>query len=147
MPKFNLRFSSAFYTSFEKFQAESLAGGILTREMKILVSGSHGLVGKALTRSLTGDGHEVVRLVRRERTLGAPEVEWHPEQGRLDAAQLEGIDAVVHLAGENIAVGRWTTEKKRAIRESRVQGTTLLSDTLARLSKPPLVFLSASAIG
>jgi len=115
--------------------------------MKILVSGSHGLVGKALTRSLTGDGHEVVRLVRRERTVGAPEVEWHPEHGRLDAAQLEDIEAVVHLAGENIASGRWTTEKKRAIRESRVQGTTLLSDALARLSTPPSVFLSASAIG
>jgi len=115
--------------------------------MKILVSGSHGLVGKALTRSLTGDGHEVVRLVRRERTVGAPEVEWHPEHGRLHAAQLEGIEAVVHLAGENIASGRWTTEKKRAIRESRVQGTTLLSDALARLSTPPAVFLSASAIG
>ena len=115
--------------------------------MKILLSGSHGLVGKALTRSLIDDGHEVVRLVRRERTLGAPEVEWHPEQGRLDAAQLEGIDAVVHLAGENIASGRWTSEKKRAIRESRVKGTALLSDALARLSKPPSVFLSASAIG
>lgn len=120
---------------------------MLTREMKILLSGSHGLVGKALTRSLTDDGHEVVRLVRRERTLGAPEVEWHPEQGRLDAAQLEGIDAAVHLAGENIASGRWTSEKKRAIRESRVKGTALLSDALARLSKPPSVFLSASAIG
>jgi uncharacterized protein (TIGR01777 family) len=115
--------------------------------MKILVSGSHGLVGKALTRSLTGDGHDVVRLVRRERTVGAPEVEWHPEHGRLHAAQLEGIEAVVHLAGENIASARWTTEKKRAIRESRVQGTTLLSDALARLSTPPAVFLSASAIG
>src|SRR5262245_32593453 len=115
--------------------------------MKIVVSGSHGLVGKALTRSLTHDGHEVVRLVRRERTHGKPEVEWHPELGRIEAAQLEGIEAVVHLAGENIASGRWTDKKKRAIRESRVQGTALLSDALARLSTPPSVFLSASAIG
>ena len=115
--------------------------------MKILVSGSHGLVGKALIRSLTDDSHEVVRLVRRERIFGDPEVEWHPNQGRIDAQHLEGFDAVVHLAGENIASGRWTSEKKRTIRESRVKGTTLLSESLARLSRPPSVFLSASAIG
>jgi uncharacterized protein (TIGR01777 family) len=116
-------------------------------EMKILLSGSHGLVGKALVRSLTGDGHEVVRLVRGERAAGSSDVEWGPEQGRIDAEQLEGIHAVVHLAGENIASGRWTADKKRAIRESRVKGTALLSDALARLSRPPSVFLSASAIG
>jgi len=115
--------------------------------MKILVSGSHGLVGKALTHSLTDDGHEVVKLVRRERNFGSPEVEWYPDQGRIDAAHLEGIEAVIHLAGDNIAGGRWTTEKKRIIRESRVQGTALLSETLASLSRPPSVFISASAIG
>jgi len=115
--------------------------------MKILVSGSHGLVGKALTHSLTDDGHEVVRLVRRERAIGSPEVEWYPDQGRIDAAHLEGIQAAIHLAGDNIAGGRWTKDKKRTIRESRVQGTSLLSDTLASLSRPPSVFICASAIG
>ena len=115
--------------------------------MKILVSGSHGLVGKALIRSLTDDGHEVVRLVRHERVVGQQEIEWHPNQGRIDAERLEGFDVVVHLAGENIAAGRWTSEKKRAIRESRVKGTALLSEALAQLSQPPGVFLSASAIG
>ena len=115
--------------------------------MKILVSGSHGLVGTALTRSLTDDGHEVVRLVRERRSFGAPEVEWHPNQGVIDAAQLEGIEAVVHLAGESIASGRWTDEKKRAIRDSRVKGTSLLSDAIAGLPQPPAVFVSASAIG
>ena len=115
--------------------------------MKILVSGSHGLVGKALTRSLTDDSHEVLRLVRREHNLGSAEVEWYPDQGRIDAAHLEGIEAVVHLAGDNIAAGRWTTQKKRTIRESRVQGTALLSEALASLSRPPSVFISASAIG
>ncbi len=115
--------------------------------MKILMSGSHGLVGKALSQSLTNDGHEIVRLVRRAPTAGAPEIEWHPNQGRINAEQLEGFDVVVHLAGENIASGRWTEEKKRAIRESRVKGTSLLSESLARLSRPPSVFLSASAIG
>jgi len=115
--------------------------------MKILVSGSHGLVGKALTHSLTEDGHEVVPLVRREHNFGSPEVEWYPDQGLIDAAHLEGIEAVIHLAGDNIASGRWTAQKKRTIRESRVQGTSLLSDTLASLSRPPSVFISASAIG
>lgn len=115
--------------------------------MKILISGSHGLVGKALGNSLVEDGHEVVRLVRKGHTVGELEVEWHPNQGRIDAQRLEGLDAVFHLAGESIASGRWTDEKKRAIRESRTKGTTLLSETLAHLSQPPSVFISASAIG
>jgi uncharacterized protein (TIGR01777 family) len=115
--------------------------------MKILISGSHGLVGKALGNSLVEDGHEVVRLVRKGHTLGQLEVEWHPTHGRIDAQRLEGFDAVFHLAGESIASGRWTDEKKRAIRESRTKGTTLLSETLAQLSQPPSVLISASAIG
>jgi uncharacterized protein (TIGR01777 family) len=100
--------------------------------MKILVSGSHGLVGTALINSLTPDGHEIVRLVR---------------NNPLEATSLEGLDAVVHLAGESIASSRWSDEKKRAIRESRTKGTALLSDALARLSRPPAVLVSASAIG
>jgi uncharacterized protein len=115
--------------------------------MKILVSGSHGLVGSALIKSLTDDGHEVIRLVRHNRNFGALEIEWHPNKGVIDAQLLEGIDGVVHLAGENIAAGRWTDEKKRAILESRVKGTSLLSEALAQLSHPPSVFVSASAIG
>ena len=115
--------------------------------MKILVSGSHGLVGKALSKALTKDGHEIINLVRRDRVYGKPEIEWHPNKGLLDPDQIEGFDAVVHLAGESIASGRWTDEKKRRIRESRVQGTTLLSQALAGLSRPPKRFISASAIG
>ena len=113
----------------------------------MLVSGSHGLVGRALVKSLIDDGHEVVRLVRHDRTLGAFEIEWHPNQGRVDAQQLEGFDAVFHLAGESIASGRWTDEKKRAIRDSRVNGTKLLSEALAQLAQPPDVLVCASAIG
>lgn len=115
--------------------------------MKIIVSGSHGLVGKAVLKSLTDDGHEVFRLVRHEPIFGAPEIWWDPSEGRVDAEHLEGHDVVVHLAGESIASGRWTSEKKRTILESRVKGTLLLSEALARLSRPPSVFLSASAIG
>jgi uncharacterized protein (TIGR01777 family) len=114
--------------------------------MRILVSGSHGLVGKALIGSLTSDGNEIVRLVRGKPSSNG-EVEWHPNEGKIDGASLEGLDVVVHLAGESIASGRWSDEKKRAIQESRVLGTVLLSDALARLSRPPAVFLSASAIG
>ena len=114
--------------------------------MKILISGSHGLVGSALIQSLEAQGHEVFRLVRyapNSRT----EVEWSPDRYSIALARIEGFDAVVSLAGESIASGRWTEEKKRAIRDSRVKGTQLLSETLAQLSRPPAVFISASAIG
>ena len=94
--------------------------------MKILVSGSHGLVGKALVRSLTDDGHEVMRLVRGERAFGSPEVEWHPDQGRIDVEHLEGIHAVVHLAGESIASGRWTDEKKAGDSRKSRQGDNVV---------------------
>ena len=115
--------------------------------MKVLVSGSHGLVGKALVARLIKEGDEVLSLVRRERNYGSPEVEWDPQRGVIDAAHLEGLTAVVHLAGESIADGRWTEEKKRRIRSSRVEGTELISQTLAKLAHPPESFLSASAIG
>ena len=114
---------------------------------KILISGSHGLVGSALINLLTAEQHEVVRLVRDARPAST-EIEWHPEKGLIDKERLEErFDAVVHLAGENIAAGRWTDAKKRAILESRVKGTALLSETLATLRNPPAVFVSASAIG
>jgi uncharacterized protein len=116
-------------------------------QMKVLVSGSHGLVGKALVASLIKDGHEVLYLVRREHQFGSPEIEWHPENGEIDAQHLEGLSAVVHLAGESIAAGRWTDEKKRRIRSSRIAGTQLLANTLINLKHPPQSFLSASAIG
>ena len=115
--------------------------------MKVLVSGSNGLVGSALIARLTKDGHQIVRLVRAQADPGVPVVLWIPGKGVLDAAALEGFDAIVHLAGESIASGRWTMEKKARIRDSRVRRTELLAGTIARLSRPPAVLLCASAIG
>jgi uncharacterized protein len=114
--------------------------------MKILISGSHGLVGSALKKSVTYEGHEAFTLVRRA-PQSESEIEWHPNRGSLTTTPLEEMDAVVHLAGESIAEGRWTEEKKKRIRDSRVDGTTLLSTALASLERPPKTFVCASAIG
>ena len=113
--------------------------------MKILVTGASGLVGSALVPLLAGGGHEVARLGRSTPDTG--DIRWDPDSGVLEAAALEGFDGVVHLAGENIAAGRWNAARKRRIKESRVQGTLLLARTLARLERPPRVLVSASAVG
>jgi len=114
--------------------------------MKILISGSHGLVGTALIKSLEPEGHEIFRLVRHAPNSRS-EIEWSPDRYSIALARLEGFDAVVHLAGESIAEGRWSDEKKKRIRESRVKGTRLLGDALANLANRPKSLISASAIG
>ncbi|QDT37905.1 TIGR01777 family oxidoreductase [Stratiformator vulcanicus] len=114
--------------------------------MRILVSGSSGLVGSNLVSFLTTGGHEVTRLTRKKSGTREPEVEWDVRNQQLSAAELEGMDAVVHLAGEPI-MGRWTEEKKNKIRDSRTKGTTLLCETLASLEQKPKVLICASAIG
>jgi uncharacterized protein (TIGR01777 family) len=113
--------------------------------MNVLISGASGLVGSALIPALVARGDRVVRLVRHPVEPGALEIEWRPGS-RLDPESLEGFEAVIHLAGENI-FGRWTDAKKRAIRESRVGGAQTLSDSIAGCQRAPRVFLSASAIG
>ena len=119
--------------------------------MKVIVTGSTGLIGTALVRTLLADGHEVTRLVRGDaQTFSAPgtsAVRWDPRAGTVEAEKLEGHDAAVHLAGESIAEGRWDEEKKRRIMESRVRGTRLIAETLARLERKPEALVSASAIG
>jgi uncharacterized protein (TIGR01777 family) len=114
--------------------------------MKVLVTGSTGLIGTALIELLRTEGHSPVRL-RRGGRADAGDIFWNPDKGEIDSSSLEGFDAVVHLAGENIASGRWTPERKRSILDSRVKGTSLLAKSLAQLQRPPKVLVSSSAIG
>ncbi|OGR93544.1 MAG: TIGR01777 family protein [Elusimicrobia bacterium RIFCSPLOWO2_01_FULL_59_12] len=111
--------------------------------MKILMSGSTGLVGSALVPYLANKSHSVTRLVRK----GQSGISWNPDAGSIDTAALEGFDAVIHLAGESIASGRWTAAKKQRIRDSRVRGTHQLAEVLTALKLPPRTLLCASAIG
>jgi uncharacterized protein len=113
--------------------------------LKIVISGASGMVGTALTQFLTGGGHEVRPLVR-HRPNGA-EIFWDPDKGKIDPNSLENADVVIHLAGENIGAGRWTAERKKRIKESRVAGTKFLAQTLASLKNPPKVLIGSSAIG
>jgi uncharacterized protein len=115
--------------------------------MKILISGSSGLVGKALSSALRGEGHTVARLVRPGSTPFPDDVSWDPMAATFDAAAMEGTDAVVHLSGASIADGRWTPERKAILRSSRIDTTRVLVDALANLRSKPSVFVCASATG
>jgi len=122
--------------------------------MNVLLSGASGLIGTAATSLLGSQGHRVVRLVRGGGAVapssahaGEAVVRWDPASGAVDAAALEGLDAVVHLAGEDIASGRWTAEKKARIRQSRADGTERLARALAACQQRPAVLACASAVG
>jgi hypothetical protein len=115
------------------------------RARTVAITGASGMIGSALARSLASDGLRILRIGRRP---GAgTDVLWDPAAGRIDAARLEGVDAVVHLAGESIASGRWTRERMQRIRESRTRGTELLARTIGALDRKPEVLVSASAVG
>jgi uncharacterized protein (TIGR01777 family) len=115
--------------------------------MDIVMTGSSGLIGSALRPFLAARTHRVASLVRRRPEPDADEVFWMPEARRIDAAALEGFDAVIHLAGDSIASGRWSPEKKQRILDSRVQSTELLARTLTALQRPPRLMICASAVG
>ncbi|HSH76247.1 MAG TPA: TIGR01777 family oxidoreductase [Longimicrobiales bacterium] len=115
--------------------------------LTVAITGSSGLIGQSLLHFLTTGGHRVVRLLRDSRKLPEGAVYWNPSAGEIDADALSGVDAVVHLAGTSIASGRWTEARKRSIMQSRVQGTELISRTIAGLTGGPRVLVSSSAVG
>ena len=115
--------------------------------MKVAITGSSGLIGTALTKSLLADGHSVVRMLRKTTGSDGTTRHWDPARGELDPHGLEGVDAVVHLAGAGILDKRWTDARKKELLDSRVLSTSLLANTLASMVSPPPTFLSGSAIG
>ncbi len=115
--------------------------------MKVAITGASGMVGTALTHRLRSEGHEVTSYARTTSAGQNGTFLWNPDAGTIDKAGLDGADAVVNLAGENIAAKRWTPEQKDKIRTSRVKGTTLLAKTISGMANKPEVFISASAIG
>jgi uncharacterized protein (TIGR01777 family) len=118
-----------------------------TTLLHVAITGASGFVGSRLCSALGSGQYRVRRLVRRNAWSRGDELCWFSERGHVDASAFEGLDAVVHLAGENISSGRWTSRRKASIRSSRVQGTRLLSDALASQASPPRVLVTASAIG
>lgn len=126
---------------------ERLHPYVSQKPLRIAMTGASGLVGKALNQFLSGGGHEVVPMVRRRPKEGERAIYWDPRKSEIDKASLEGMDVLIHLAGENIGAGRWNQDRKAAIRESRVNGTRFLAETLTTLKARPKTLLSASAIG
>ncbi len=114
--------------------------------MKVLITGASGLLGKALQKSFAEKGYEML-LASRQEPKDEQHIQWDIENGFAEPERLEGIDAVVHLAGENVAGFRWNDEKKKAIRDSRVLGTRSVVEAISKLNKKPKVLVAASAIG
>src|SRR5438445_8489064 len=114
--------------------------------MRVLITGASGLIGQALQKSFAEKGYEML-LASRKEPLDEQHIQWDVETGFADLERLEGIDVVVHLAGENLSGLRWTEDKKKAIRESRVLGTRNVVDAISKLKNKPKVFIAASAIG
>ena len=115
--------------------------------LRVAITGASGFVGSALRHFLTTGGHEVLPIVRRRPDRERGEIHWDPMERKVEGRRLEGVDALVHLAGENLSRGRWNPARKRAIWKSRVVGTRVLADALNNLRDPPRVFVSSSAIG
>ncbi|MGD6751533.1 TIGR01777 family oxidoreductase [Streptomyces sp. BH105] len=113
---------------------------------RFAVAGASGLIGSALVRSLTDDGHDVCRLVRRA-PRAPDEARWDPKEGYVDTSRLAGCEGIVNLAGAGVGDHRWTAAYKREIRDSRVLGTQTLARAAAGLDAPPRVFLNGSAVG
>ena len=115
--------------------------------MDIVITGSSGLIGLALSSALSAQSHRVITLVRREPKPGTDEIRWDPLSGKIDSDSLEGVDAVIHLAGAGIGDRRWSKAYRQVLVDSRVNSTGLLAKTMASATRPPARFLSGSAIG
>lgn len=115
--------------------------------MRVLIAGATGLIGSELTRFLTSNGHQVIRLVRNKDQVSSNAVFWDPEHGHLDVEVMSNVDGVINLSGENLASSRWNEDKKRRIIESRLNATRTLVKAMTELANPPKVFISGSAIG
>lgn len=115
--------------------------------MKIIISGATGFIGSNLVPFLTHAGHEIKKLTRKKSDLASDEISWDPEKGLVPESDMEGCDAIINLAGDNISGGRWTEKKKKSILESRIKATQCLSKAMLRIKNPPQVFINASAIG
>jgi uncharacterized protein len=115
--------------------------------MRVVISGATGLVGRALTQSLQADGHTVAKFARPGEQKNPGDVDWNPASALVDVAALEGCDAVVNLSGAGIAAKRWTDDRKKVLRSSRIDSTRVLIEALSRLHRKPSVFVSASAVG
>jgi hypothetical protein len=116
-------------------------------KLRVAISGASGMIGSQLAAFLQTGGHRVDPMVRGGSSAKEGEIVWNPKEERVDSRAMEGVDAVVHLAGENIAGGRWTDERKRRVLESRVKGTKTIAEAVARLERKPSVLVVASAVG
>lgn len=141
--KLKAMFAHRHNTTYDDLAAHAKHGE--HRAMNVAVTGSSGLVGSTLVPLLTTGGHRVIKLVRNN--AGESDIDWDPQSDSFVGSALEGIDAVVHLAGENIAAARWSEKTKEKIRSSRVHGTSVLCEGLAKMQTPPKVVVCASAIG
>ncbi len=138
-------FGYRHYRTAADLRRHADAGDVVSRT--VVITGASGLIGRQLTAFLRTGGHAVRHLVRRTPDASAGEYHWDPASGDIDVSAFDGADAVVHLAGAGIADRRWTPERMRLIRDSRVDGTRMLATTLANMSNPPSVFVSTSAVG
>ncbi|MEY3370024.1 MAG: hypothetical protein RLZZ361_694 [Cyanobacteriota bacterium] len=139
-PLFDYRFRTLFHDIKIHYKLKD------KKHMKVLITGSSGLVGSALLDFLASGGHQVFKLVRQD-PLSPNEINWNPESQKIDLAKLENFDVIIHLAGENIANKRWTKSQQKKIADSRILGTRFLVDSINKLQNPPHTFISASAIG
>jgi len=129
--------------SFNNFLKQKFGDGV---KGKVVVSGANGQIGRNLVPYLQVSGYDVTRLVRKKSLICTDDACWDPKLGSIDHC-FDGVDTVIHLAGEHITQGRWTDERKQNIIESRVGGTKLIVDTIANLENPPKVLICASAVG